>query len=79
MIYDYTRRKLLKTETPEMWFNSLSFISFDTAMSYLDKELFKVPGPTNYFNKGHPLTTFTFENADLNPSVMQGKKGPSYS
>ena len=40
------------------------------AMSYLDKEKYKVPGPTNYFKQGHPLTTFTFENDGLSPSIL---------
>ena len=49
------------------------------AMSYLDKELFKVPGPTNYFRLGHPLTTFTEENPDLDQSVKQGKASPAWT
>ena len=48
----------------------LIFLFHFLAMSYLDKELFKVPGPTKYFHEGHPLTTFTFENTDLNPSIL---------
>ena len=48
-------------------------------MSYLDKELAKVPGPTNYFAEGHPLTTFTQENAQLDPSTLQGKNAPAWS
>eukprot|EP00353_Schmidingerella_taraikaensis_P008523 CAMPEP_0185572164 /NCGR_PEP_ID=MMETSP0434-20130131/4124_1 /TAXON_ID=626734 ORGANISM="Favella taraikaensis, Strain Fe Narragansett Bay" /NCGR_SAMPLE_ID=MMETSP0434 /ASSEMBLY_ACC=CAM_ASM_000379 /LENGTH=167 /DNA_ID=CAMNT_0028187905 /DNA_START=138 /DNA_END=641 /DNA_ORIENTATION=+ len=48
-------------------------------MSYLDKELYKVPGPTKYFKAGHPLTTFTFENTELSPSILQGKNAPHYS
>jgi len=48
-------------------------------MSYLNKEAAKVPGPTNYFTDGHPLTTFTFENTDMNPSVIQGKQAPSWT
>ena len=48
-------------------------------MSYLNKELYKVPGPTNYFQNGHPLTTFTFENCELNPSILQGKNAPQWS
>ena len=40
------------------------------AMSYMNKELYKVPGPTKYFQSGDPLTTFTLENAELDPSVL---------
>ena len=39
-------------------------------MSYLNKEAAKVPGPNKYFSDGHPLTNFTFENVDMNPSVL---------
>ena len=38
-----------------------------------------MPGPTNYFHDGHPLTTFTLENDGLSPSVLQGKNAPRYS
>ena len=48
-------------------------------MSYINKEAAKVPGPTNYFMDGHPLTTFTFENNELNPSVLQGKTSPAWT
>lgn len=48
-------------------------------MSYLNKELDKVPGPTNYFKQGHPLTTFTFENEKMSQCVLQGKNAPQFS
>ena len=69
---DYTRRKY----TARIF--SLTLFYFP-AMSYLFSEAFKVPGPTKYFQGGHPLMTFTFENAEMNASVLQGKNAPSWS
>ena len=48
-------------------------------MSYFNKEAAKVPGPTNYFKGTNPKTNFAFENAGIDPSVLQGKNAPAFS